>query len=255
MQQRDQESSVLFNLGEVMRLEQQRVAEEEARARRTIRDAQEQREAERARAWAKQAAEVADRKAAEREAERDAVAWRTRLQTEREAALLQVRLQVEAEARLRAERLALERDVALRDSGSTGGRGGWVVAGLAVVGLATGAWFFFVDHARGEAERARAVSERVARAAQAEASRIDALTRELGSLRAVREASATAPPSPVAPSPSAGEGSRSTTGARSHRRPRSRARVGPGRATRRPARKGDPLSGLDDDDDDPLRGL
>ena len=114
------ESSVQFNLGELMRLEEQRVAQEQAaeaaKAERQARALAQ--EAEKSRLAAERAAEQ------ERAKVRDEEAYFAQLSAEREVALLRVRVEVEQHARMEeAERQrAHERALRKLDAEITGRR-------------------------------------------------------------------------------------------------------------------------------------
>jgi hypothetical protein len=100
------ESSVMFNLRQLMELETERLSKEAEAVRSAQRAAEQQRTA--ALRAAEEARLAEERAAAERAREAEFEAQR--IDREREASLLRARLQAESNARLELERLALERD-------------------------------------------------------------------------------------------------------------------------------------------------
>jgi colicin import membrane protein len=142
------ESSVLFNLRQLMELEEARV-QSEAEAARAAELASREREAA-ARARTEREAAQAERARIEelRRVELDA----RRIEQEREAALLRVRLEAEARERAEFSRLALERDqLALqqaRVSQRAGRPGAVTIALMAVAAAVIGAAAIYAANAR-----------------------------------------------------------------------------------------------------------
>jgi hypothetical protein len=236
------ESSVLFNLRQLMELEADRV-HSEAEAVRTAELA-----ADRARREAQVAAE-AQRRAAEVarvESERSAALEAEQLAREREAALLRVRLEAEAHERAAQEQLAIERErIALEHARvlRRSGRGRIVIAvmGLAMAGIgAAAAQSIFPQ---------QPTAAGVVAAGPVSANPFDERASELAALREqiaklTSRATQTTPPA-IAPAVAAPA------------RPKPRTPPHPTHTTegeRRPSHPGDELR-FDGDDKDPLGGL
>ncbi|MDD9966159.1 MAG: hypothetical protein OXR73_08050, partial [Myxococcales bacterium] len=112
------ESSVQFNLAELMRVEVERVeAERQARTKAAEQEALEAKQRQQARDEAaqhqRQKAALAAQEARKRQ--RDEDLHRARLDAEREATLLRARMEVEARARSQEAKQAHQRELALRD--------------------------------------------------------------------------------------------------------------------------------------------
>ncbi len=242
------ESSVVFNLAEIMQLEHERVTAERAAeqaAHAAVEHAQRERlERERRELERAQQVQARLRLRAARRAERQ--------QQERAAALLRVRLDAEARVRLQQDALELER-LRVEQAQRRGYRwrrwqGGALSVGLAVlVATGTAAWLH-VQH--GEAElRAVRATEREAHARGVAAAQESARLRaQLDALRAAQASAPTlssphprAEPNAVAKPPGSGT--------------RNRPHGAAGTASRPPRTAPAPLGGLDGYGDDPIGGL
>lgn len=172
---RENDSSVLFNLREIMQLEQDRVQEEEASRQRQEAEAQRRREELEARRRAEAAARVAEEQRLRDEEER-----RRRDEEERRRRDIEeseLRIRYEAEARARAEDqerlLRHEREVAALAAQKRKGIHPGAVAAvvLVLVGGSVGAYFGavkpLIDRSAREAEVARLHALQVAREAEA----------------------------------------------------------------------------------------
>ena len=233
----NQESSVLFNLRDLMRLEAERVAAEEAAARAAAGRA-EQARAERERA-AREAAQRAAHEAHARELEARATEDARALQ--REAALLRIRSEVAARERAESQRLELEHEHALQMLQRDARRSRltqslWALIVAIAVGGAAGYTFIVQPSLRAARDAAAAQAQKV--------QTLQLALSELGSARAIPPAIEVAA-SPV-PEPAAA----------------SAAQAGPTRAKKAPklARKPKPDATADDDlilgdGNDPLDGL
>lgn len=257
------ETSVQFNLAELMRLEQERLDAEQRRATeereqaiqacRTARAEAER--AERARRTALLEAEAARTHGAQRDAER--------LAQEREARLLAVRLEHERAAAAEERERARQHDLALRQLQLASGRRdrrAWLWGGLGCTALlATGLLF-----ANGVQERLTGATRALAQARirlESERGGLDAMRAELSALRA-RGLRAEPLPLPLALAEARVERPAPTSGAtlrpaRQVPRPAARPGAARGRLHAGPAaaRPVDPLSDLASDNDDPLEGL
>lgn len=250
------ESSVLFNLAELQRMERDRVAAETAAAREAERLREHEARAARAAEEREALARAQQARAAHEQAERD----RRERERAHEAALLRTRLEVEAAARAEQERLAREHEQRLRalDAEARAQRGVRrlqlaLVAMLAVGGTAYGllvapalagaheqrlaALDVAARHARERADLEARSAELERRIAQAEREAMEATT---------DEATPGATPGPTRPSKAASQ--RQRREARTGRRPRPST-------TRGAATRDDPLGDLDLEGDDPLDGM
>lgn len=191
---RMEESSVLFNLNEIMRLERDRVSAEEAAVRAAEAHALAEREA--------RIREQRERVAREQAATEHAAAERERIareaaqaqEHERAAALLRVRLEAEATQRLADQQLELARTVQLHEleAARQKTRASWWMAS-ALVGLcvASGAAYAYVlePALRSAHDRSAALDRLTADAAEQTA----ALSRQMEDLRAAQARAAQAP--------------------------------------------------------------
>lgn len=238
-----EESSVLFNLQEIMRLERDRVAADEAAARAAQAHATAQREA-RVREQREQAErERAAREHAEAERARVALEAVRAEETERAAALLRIRMEAEAQERLAARQLELARTEQLQAlaEDQRRKRASWAMAcALLTLCLASGAAYAYVlePALRTARERSAALDQLTADAATQTA----ALARQVEELRAQRQREAARPAPNLTPS---------QTAAPTRPRPR------PTQAITKPATKpaDTTLDTLDTKNDDPLWGL
>lgn len=232
------ESSVVFNLREIMQLEHERVVAEQSAARA----AEEQ---------VARARLVSERRAAERTraAERERMQDAERAERERAAALLRAQLDADAAERSERHRRELDhaRDLERLRLERRGRRHAAFALGACAVILAGGvAAFFAVLQPRLQ----------VARAREAEASMLAAnRARELASLRE-RLAALDAQPPAVVPTSRTPEATRTSTSTPigTAAKPRISARTSPQRAVQ-PANPAPALESMNDDDDDPLWGL
>lgn len=234
------ESSIVFNLEEIMNLERERVQAEAAAAR-----AAEQRERD-ARQHAALAARELEQSVAEQAEARQRAEHQSaqRAEDEHQARLLQLRIDAESAERLERERLGLEHQRTLSRMQTEVGRGQMVRGLSAVVGLlAAGliaAHVVLVQPALSEArERVAEAERRMATGAHENSE----LRRRILQIQATMPSAAD--PAPVAP-----ETSPSAVAAPTRKPTRGK----PPRP--RPARRHDrELDGLDATDDDPLTGL
>jgi hypothetical protein len=243
---RMEDSSVLFNLNEIMRLERDRVVAEAAAARAAEahaiaeRDARARRERERVeRERALAEAAVQEREQRAREAERQHEA-------ERAAALLQIQLEADAKRRMTEQQLELVHASRMAELAETQRkkRASWLIAG-SLVALAVGsgaAYSLVLEPALRSAKDQSAALDRLAADAAAQTA---ALARQMDELRNSRAQPAL--------SPSAPEQSRTEAKAPS----RERARPSKPLVKKPPVQaKRDALGSLDcSNSDDPLCGL
>jgi colicin import membrane protein len=192
------ESSVLFNLKELMSLEEERIHTEESDRKRRADDEARRRAEEEARVRAEAEARVRAEEAAKLEAERRARAEEERVAREREAHALRVRL--DAEARERAEQAERQRQHDLQvktlEAQRRKGVHPGVLAAVALLAIGAGAygWFGIYEPAQQAAAAKQAETERLAREAAIEKQRLaDAAEQlRLDSERKLAEANAAA---------------------------------------------------------------
>jgi hypothetical protein len=199
-----EDSSVLFNLNEIMKLERERVTAEEAAVRAAAAHAKAEREA--------RAREQREQAAREHAAREHAAAERERLSREavraeenaRAAQLLRVRLEAEAQQRLADQQLDLKRTAQLYELAESERkkRSSWLIAGaLVALCVASGAAYSYVlePALRAAGERSAALDLLTADAAAQTA----ALARQVEDLRAAQARTAaeqlkpTASPTPT----------------------------------------------------------
>ena len=247
--QDQRESSVMFNLAELMQLESERVSAEQQCARvmaqRAVQLQDELRRAERERL--ERAAEQAAQQA------QAGLHEARRLEAEREAALLRVRLQVQAQQHLADEQADREHTRALHRIGA---RHGAMRAArthrsilLVIVVCGLSGYFGFIEPTV-RASRADSMSAR--REVAANRAESAALRRQLADARSVRSAQ-TSPASAFDARPKV-DATAAPIPSRSPGRPKKSNRsAGPG--VHQAASDPGVLGGLDDVSDDPLRGL
>lgn len=200
------DDSVLFSLQELLKIEQDRVQEEQAAKVRAEAEAQRRAEDERARVRAEQEARVRaaeEQRRAEEKARLDAEDRRRR---EREEAELRIRLDQEQRTReLQQERLlAHERELAQlvvarqADRGTRGGLYAMIAAAVLCVGGGAGYFGVFVP-AQQRAAREHTEALRRLQDAQAEANRLQ--ERAIASAAAARNAPPIVPVASAAPVP------------------------------------------------------
>jgi hypothetical protein len=246
-----EESSVLFNLQEIMRLERDRVSAEEAAVRAAHANAIAEREA-RAREQREQAArDQAAREQAAAERERRALEATQAEETERAAALLRIRLEAEAQQRIVERQLELARaeqlhSIAAEDRKK---RASWVMASaLIALCLASGAGYAYVlePALRSARERSAALDRLTADAA----AQTEALNRQMQELMSLRATSAGA----QAPANDLTAGQVEQLKRRPKRLVEPAGRK-PERATTETTSGATALDALDDANNDPLFGL
>lgn len=182
-----EESSVLFNLSEIMKLERERVTAEEAAVRAAEANARAEREAQLREQRERAAREQADRERAAAERERLALEAARAQENERAAALLRVRLEAEAAQRIADRQLELARTEKLIEIAELERkkRGSWLAAAALVsLCVASGAAYTYVlePALRASVDRSAALDRLTADAAAQTA----ALARQMEDLRAAQ---------------------------------------------------------------------
>jgi colicin import membrane protein len=200
------DSSVVFNLREIMNLEQERIAAERAAARdereRAVREEQAREREAAARADAEQRAE----REAQAEQVRAQEAAEQRARAQREESLLRIRLDAEARERLERERIAGEQARSVQALAAQRTRKSALTVLLSVLcaGAICGAAYLALAPSLHDAIQQKSV---LARQAAERAAEIDALRRQLNQLTAATArpagtAASRTPATPLIPSPS-----------------------------------------------------
>jgi len=247
--QDNSESSVMFNLAEIMQLEDERVDAEHAAERARLAELERLRVEAAAQAQQERQREVDAHERQQQQVREDELQRRA----DHEATLLRTRLEVERNERLERERLALEHARALAAVPSAPRSRIALVASMAAgaVAVALAAGYVGLLQPRVEAERDRvAHAQRQANASAASNSALRTHIAHLEAARAALPPTLAAAPAPAVDDPPV-EASRPQT---QRRRPGTRP------PRRQPARRpsaapSDGLEDLDSSDPDPLRGI
>jgi len=247
--QDQRESSVMFNLSELMQIETDRVSAEQERARVTAQRAAQAQDELR---WAER--EQVERAAAQAAQQAQAGLHEARrLEAEREAALLRVRLQVEAQQRLADEHAQREHARVLREIDAQHGAARAArthrTIMLVIVACGLGGYFGFIEPAV-RASRADAMFAR--REAAANRAESAALRRQLTDAHAARIAHAS-PTNALATRPRVDTPATPNT-PRALGRPKKSTRAA-NSGVHQAASDPGVLGGVDDVGDDPLKGL
>ena len=194
-----EDSSVLFNLNEIMRLERDRVAAEQAAARAAEANAVAEREARAEHERQRGERERAALEAAELEREQRAREVERRHEAERAATLLRIQLEADAKRRMFERELELTHAARLAELAELQRkkRASWLIAGaLVTLAVASGALYSLVlEPALRSSQAQSAALDRLAADA---AEQTAALARQVEELRSSRDVASTPPAADVA---------------------------------------------------------